>query len=161
MASVIAVAERWRRLPQPSYELWSQNCVVFVAQIAARLGLAAELPSDSRDQAERLSGLLDAQQPAAAWRPRCPGSSACGMNVLRLGERVRPPRRMRSRKGRGREVSRHHTSRHSRPECAFIRVRFAIANGAQRRAGFPRREKRSSVGLASAKNGLLTRNAKV
>jgi hypothetical protein len=40
------VAERWRRLPQPSYELWSQNCVVFVAQIAARLGLAADLPSE-------------------------------------------------------------------------------------------------------------------
>jgi hypothetical protein len=46
VASVIAVAERWRRLPQPSYELWSQNCVVFVAQIAARLGLAADLPSE-------------------------------------------------------------------------------------------------------------------
>lgn len=46
VAGVIAVAERWRRLPQPSYELWSQNCVVFVAQIAARLGLAADLPSE-------------------------------------------------------------------------------------------------------------------
>lgn len=56
VAGVIAVAERWRHLPQPSYELWSQNCVVFVAQVAARLGLAADLPSEL---VTKPSGFLD------------------------------------------------------------------------------------------------------
>ena len=56
VASVIAVTERWRRLPQPSYELWRQNCVVFVAQIAARLGLAADLPPEL---VTKPSGFLD------------------------------------------------------------------------------------------------------
>jgi hypothetical protein len=46
VGSVIAVAEKWRRLPQPSYELWTQNCVVFVAEIAARLGMQAGLPQE-------------------------------------------------------------------------------------------------------------------
>jgi hypothetical protein len=56
VASVTAVAERWRRLPQPSYELWSRNCVVFVAQIAAQLGLAADLPPEL---VTKPSGFLD------------------------------------------------------------------------------------------------------
>lgn len=39
---VMAVVDRWRTLPQPSYHLDRRNCVFFVAEIAAALGLGAE-----------------------------------------------------------------------------------------------------------------------
>lgn len=39
--AVLAVVERWRSLPQPSYRLNSRNCVFFVAEVAAALGLNA------------------------------------------------------------------------------------------------------------------------
>lgn len=39
---VMAAVERWRALPQPSYRIGSRNCVSFVAEIAALLGLTAE-----------------------------------------------------------------------------------------------------------------------
>lgn len=39
--SVLAVVERWRTTPQPSYRLNSRNCVFFVAEVAAALGLQA------------------------------------------------------------------------------------------------------------------------
>jgi hypothetical protein len=42
--SVMATVDRWRRLEQPSYNLNRQNCVFFVADIAAALGLKAERP---------------------------------------------------------------------------------------------------------------------
>lgn len=38
-ARVMAVVERWRARPQPSYSLDTANCVTFVAEIAAALGL--------------------------------------------------------------------------------------------------------------------------
>ncbi|HET9460167.1 MAG TPA: hypothetical protein VFO51_09330 [Sphingomicrobium sp.] len=40
--AVLAVVERWRDAPQPNYRLNSRNCVHFVAEVAAALGLAAE-----------------------------------------------------------------------------------------------------------------------
>lgn len=40
--AVLAVVERWRDAPQPNYRLNSRNCVHFVAEVAATLGLAAE-----------------------------------------------------------------------------------------------------------------------
>lgn len=39
--AVLAVVERWRDAPQPNYRLNSRNCVHFVAEVAAALGLAA------------------------------------------------------------------------------------------------------------------------
>jgi hypothetical protein len=41
---VIATVERWRALKQPSYNLNRQNCVFFVAHVAAALGMTAETP---------------------------------------------------------------------------------------------------------------------
>ena len=39
---VMALVERWRALPQPSYRLDRRNCVSFVAEVAALLGLEAD-----------------------------------------------------------------------------------------------------------------------
>lgn len=39
--AVIAVVERWRSHPQPNYRLNSRNCVHFIADVAAALGLYA------------------------------------------------------------------------------------------------------------------------
>lgn len=41
---VLAAVERWRNLKQPSYNLNRQNCVFFVADVAASLGMKAETP---------------------------------------------------------------------------------------------------------------------
>ena len=41
---VMAVVERWRTMRQPSYDLGSRNCIHFVAEIAAGIGLRAETP---------------------------------------------------------------------------------------------------------------------
>ena len=38
--AVMAVVERWRNRPQPSYNLNHRNCVHFVAELAQTLGLA-------------------------------------------------------------------------------------------------------------------------
>ena len=38
--TVLAVAARYRAYPQPSYEIDKRNCVLFVKEIAASLGLA-------------------------------------------------------------------------------------------------------------------------
>jgi hypothetical protein len=42
---VLAVVEKWRRLKQPSFNLNRRNCVFFVADVAAALGLRAETPA--------------------------------------------------------------------------------------------------------------------
>lgn len=39
--TVMAIVEKWRSAPQPSYRLNSRNCVHFVAEVAAALGLHA------------------------------------------------------------------------------------------------------------------------
>jgi hypothetical protein len=41
---VMAVVARWRALPQPSYDLDKRNCVHFVADVAAGLGMRADIP---------------------------------------------------------------------------------------------------------------------
>ena len=41
---VMASVARWRALPQPSYDLDKRNCVHFVADIAAGLGMRADIP---------------------------------------------------------------------------------------------------------------------
>jgi hypothetical protein len=40
--SVMEVVERWRSRPQPSYNLNRRNCVHFVAELAAAIGLRVE-----------------------------------------------------------------------------------------------------------------------
>ncbi len=42
--AVMATVEKWRTLPQPSYNLNRQNCVFFIADVAASLGMAADTP---------------------------------------------------------------------------------------------------------------------
>jgi hypothetical protein len=42
---VMSEVERWRTLKQPSYNLNRQNCVFFVAKVAAVLGMTAETPA--------------------------------------------------------------------------------------------------------------------
>ena len=39
--AVLAIVEKWRTAPQPSYRLNSRNCVHFVAEVATALGLHA------------------------------------------------------------------------------------------------------------------------
>ncbi len=41
---VMATVEQWRSLKQPSYDLNRQNCVYFVAYVAATLGMKADTP---------------------------------------------------------------------------------------------------------------------
>jgi hypothetical protein len=41
---VMASVQKWRDLKQPSYDLDRQNCVHFVADVAATLGMAVETP---------------------------------------------------------------------------------------------------------------------
>jgi hypothetical protein len=41
---VMATVERWRTRPQPSYDLGSRNCIHFVAEIAASVGMRADTP---------------------------------------------------------------------------------------------------------------------
>lgn len=41
---LLATVEKWRSGKQPSYNLNSRNCVFFVAEVAAALGMKAETP---------------------------------------------------------------------------------------------------------------------
>ena len=41
---VMATVQRWRTRKQPSYDLGSRNCIHFVAEIAAAIGMRAETP---------------------------------------------------------------------------------------------------------------------
>ena len=41
---VMATVERWRTRRQPSYDLGTRNCIHFVAEIAASIGMRAETP---------------------------------------------------------------------------------------------------------------------
>lgn len=42
---VLATVERWRTMKQPSYNLDRRNCVYFIADVAAGLGMKADTPS--------------------------------------------------------------------------------------------------------------------
>lgn len=79
--TVLAVVERWRTMPQPSYRLNSRNCVHFVADVASALGLHA--PSDRKLMKKPKSFLRkvtrDNSALIAAWNDR------------RLGPRARNP----------------------------------------------------------------------
>jgi hypothetical protein len=41
---VMATVERWRTRKQPSYDLGSRNCIHFVGEIAASIGMRADTP---------------------------------------------------------------------------------------------------------------------
>lgn len=41
---VMATVQRWRTRAQPSYDLGTRNCIHFVAEIAASVGMRAETP---------------------------------------------------------------------------------------------------------------------
>jgi hypothetical protein len=41
-AAVLAVVEKWRTLPQPSYDLHKANCVFFVGDVARALGMVVD-----------------------------------------------------------------------------------------------------------------------
>ena len=43
--AAMAVVERWRSRPQPSYNMNRRNCVHFVAELAAAIGLRVETPA--------------------------------------------------------------------------------------------------------------------
>jgi hypothetical protein len=43
--AALAVIERWRNRPQPSYNMNRRNCVHFVGEIAQAIGLKVEFPS--------------------------------------------------------------------------------------------------------------------
>ncbi|MGZ8281858.1 MAG: hypothetical protein ACXWUN_02755 [Allosphingosinicella sp.] len=73
------VVERWRTLPQPSYDLDRRTCVTFVADVAASLGLGAAL---DRAMMRRPRAFLERvradNQPIIAGRRRAtagPGAS--------------------------------------------------------------------------------------
>lgn len=38
--AMLATAERWRNAPQPSYDLWTRNCVTFIRDIAVAANLS-------------------------------------------------------------------------------------------------------------------------
>jgi hypothetical protein len=42
--AVLAVVERWRARPQPSYNMNRRNCVHFVGEVAQAIGLRVEFP---------------------------------------------------------------------------------------------------------------------
>jgi hypothetical protein len=42
--AAMAVVDRWRNLPQPSYHMNRRNCVHFVGEIAQAIGLRVEFP---------------------------------------------------------------------------------------------------------------------
>jgi hypothetical protein len=41
-AAVLATVERWRSMPQPSYDLKTRNCVFFVGDVARMLGMKVD-----------------------------------------------------------------------------------------------------------------------
>jgi len=69
---VVAIVEKWRAAPQPSYRLNGRNCIDFVAEIANALGLKASViprlmkkPRSYLDEVARLNAAL-----IAGWDAR-------------------------------------------------------------------------------------------
>src|SRR5256885_472655 len=46
--AVLAAAQKWRNAPQPSYDLWSRNCVTFIRDIAVAAGLSVATDNKNR-----------------------------------------------------------------------------------------------------------------
>jgi hypothetical protein len=56
--AVLAAAEKWRNAPQPSYDLWSRNCVTFIRDVAIAAGLS--VASDNKNRFDPRAFLGDA-----------------------------------------------------------------------------------------------------
>ena len=81
--SVLAIVDRWRKYPQPSYKLDSKNCVTFVKEIAIALRLPAsnnvkfvrspkEFLEDLRSRTSKTNRIVAAgkrQQPVTRTQP--------------------------------------------------------------------------------------------
>ena len=73
-AQVLAVVDRWKNAPQPSYDIDARNCVIFIKEIAQALGLSVSderrfvrAPTDFLlDVAQRNATFLAAQGPQPA-----------------------------------------------------------------------------------------------
>lgn len=93
--AVLAVVERWKNWPQPSYDIDARNCVIFVKEIAQAVGL--QVSDDKKfvrapqefllDVAQRNAAFLSAQgpQPALAQPAQAGGRSS----AQALEQRVR------------------------------------------------------------------------
>lgn len=60
---VIGAIERWRRLKQPSYDLNRANCVHFVADLAASLGMKVDTSRLMKKPRSFLNALTEANRP--------------------------------------------------------------------------------------------------
>jgi len=61
---VMATVARYRSLPQPSYSLNRRNCVHFIAEVAAAVGMAATVPRNlSRRPRSFIESLINANRP--------------------------------------------------------------------------------------------------
>jgi hypothetical protein len=89
-AAVVALVERWRALPQPSYRLGRRNCVTFLAEVAALLGLRADPAGFMRRPRAFLDRLLDRNR--ARILARQGGSATRTGAVSALPGFRRPPR---------------------------------------------------------------------
>jgi hypothetical protein len=69
---VLAVVEKWRSAPQPSYELDTHNCVIFVKEVALAVGLAVS--DDERFVRNPNDFLDDVKARNAAFLARVNGS---------------------------------------------------------------------------------------
>ena len=74
---VIAIVDKWRNAPQPSYRLNGRNCIDFVADVAKTLGLQAPVipnlmkkPRSYLDEIARLNSTLIAGWDAQIAAPR-------------------------------------------------------------------------------------------
>ncbi|MDB5722404.1 MAG: hypothetical protein JWP15_3022 [Alphaproteobacteria bacterium] len=65
---VIGTVERWRKLPQPSYDLNHRNCVHFVASIAEALGMKVDTSRFIKKPRSFLEALTEANRPWLASR---------------------------------------------------------------------------------------------
>lgn len=83
---VVATAERYRALRQPSYNLNRRNCVHFIAEIAAAVGMSAEVPRNlTRRPRSFLELLIRTNRDWLAQRP--------GVRILREPPAEQPERR--------------------------------------------------------------------
>jgi hypothetical protein len=73
-AAVLAVVDKWRSRPQPSYELDTHNCVTFVKDIAAAVGL--EVSDDERFVRDPNAFLDDVKARNTAFLARANGAQA-------------------------------------------------------------------------------------
>ena len=81
---VMAVVDKWRKLPQPSYDLNRQNCVHFVAMIAEAIGMKADTTRLMKKPRSFLAALTEANRSwLAARSAQLPGSRGQSVRAAR------------------------------------------------------------------------------